>query len=76
MADALLGVNVVFVSAFWSLCTCWNTSASAVLGEKRPLENDHFPPHLILGRSPAREFEFKIDFQMSRMDLVGARLCV
>lgn len=76
MADALLGVTVVFVSGFRSVCTCCNISVSAVLGEKRPLENAHFPRHLILGRSPAGEFEFKINFQMSKMDLEGARLCV
>lgn len=61
MADALLGGFVLFLSALsGASCTCWNISVSAELGEKRPLENHHPPPpHLILGRSPARELEFK-----------------
>lgn len=72
MADALLGVNVVFVSSFRSDCTCWNIGASAVLGEKRPLENDHFPPSPYI--RTLCEFEFKMDFQKSRMDLEVVRV--
>lgn len=66
MADALLGGFRLFLSALCHVvsgasCTCWNISVSAELGEKRPLENHHSPPppHLILGRSPVGELEFK-----------------